>query len=42
MDMFLEISKSLGLDPGSRLKLDYFRDSNQDEDDEIAKLLKMN
>ena len=42
MDMFLEISKSLGLDPGSRLKLDYFRDSNQDEDDIIAKLLKMN
>ena len=42
MDMFLEISKSLGLDPGSRLKLDYFRDSNEDEDDEIAKLLKMN
>jgi phage terminase small subunit len=42
MDMFLEISKSLGLDPGSRLKLDYFRDINEDEDDEIAKLLKMN
>jgi len=42
MDMFLEISKSLGLDPGSRLKLDYFRDSNDTEDDEIAKLLKMN
>ena len=42
MDMFLEISKSLGLDPGSRLKLDYFRDSNDDTEDEIAKLLKMN
>jgi phage terminase small subunit len=41
MEMFMDLSRSLGLDPGSRLKLDYFRDNTAEQDDEIAKLLKL-
>jgi phage terminase small subunit len=41
-ELFLELSKTLGLDPKSRLTLEYFQDGSGDEDDEIAKLLKMN
>ncbi len=37
-----ELSKTLGLDPKSRLTLEYFQDGSGDEEDEIAKLLKMN
>ncbi len=41
-ELFLELSKTLGLDPKARLTLDYFQDGNGNEEDEIAKLLKMN
>ncbi len=41
-ELFLELSKTLGLDPKSRLTLEYFQDGSGDEEDEIAKLLKMN
>jgi phage terminase small subunit len=41
-ELFLELSKTLGLDPKSRLTLEYFSNGSQEEEDEIAKLLKMN
>ena len=41
-ELFIELSKTLGLDPKSRLTLEYFQDGSGDEEDEIAKLLKMN
>lgn len=41
-ELFLELSKTLGLDPKSRLTLEYFQDGSADDDDELAKLLKMN
>jgi len=41
-ELFLELSKTLGLDPKSRLTLEYFQDGGDTEEDEIAKLFKMN
>ena len=41
-DTFKDISKVLGLDPKSRLAMDYFINENEDQDDPFAQFLNVN